>query len=90
MPDAAVATGLVDFVTPVDQVARRLGEIVHHRRAIQTEEGEDMFDLIDKTNRIFRENPDAKTAYFSLARRLPKPRPRPATPAADRRACVGG
>ena len=42
--------------------------------------GEDMFDLIDKTNRIFRKNPDAKTAYFSLARRLPEATSAPGDP----------
>ena len=40
IPDAAVATCPVDFVIPVEQVARRLGEIVHHRRAIQTEDAQ--------------------------------------------------
>jgi len=32
MPDSAVATGLVDFILPVDQIAPRLDEIIQHRR----------------------------------------------------------
>lgn len=32
MPDSAVATGLVDFVLPVEQIAGRLDDIIQHRR----------------------------------------------------------
>nr|WP_268968572.1 chemotaxis protein CheB [Palleronia pontilimi] len=32
MPDSAVATGLVDFVLPVEQIAGRLDEIIQHRQ----------------------------------------------------------
>ena len=34
MPDAAVATGLVDFVLPARQIAERIAQIVHHRRTL--------------------------------------------------------
>ena len=33
MPDAAVATGLVDFVLPAGEIATRLEQIIHHRRS---------------------------------------------------------
>ncbi|HKK97007.1 MAG TPA: chemotaxis protein CheB, partial [Marivita sp.] len=32
MPDSAVATGVVDFILPVEQIARRLDEIIQHRQ----------------------------------------------------------
>ncbi len=39
---------------------------------------EDLFDIVDKTHRIFRKNPDAKTSYSAL---LDKPRRPQALPA---------
>ena len=32
MPDSAVATGLVDFILPIEQIAGRVNEIIQHRR----------------------------------------------------------
>ncbi len=34
MPESAVATGLVDFVLPVEQIAGRLDEIIQHRQQL--------------------------------------------------------
>ncbi len=34
MPDSAVATGLVDFVLPAEDIARRLEEMIYHRRQL--------------------------------------------------------
>jgi two-component system CheB/CheR fusion protein len=40
MPDAALATGLVDFILPVDKIARRLDEMAHHRQSIRSEDAQ--------------------------------------------------
>ncbi len=43
MPDSAVATGLVDFVLPAAQIARRLHDMIRHRRGLA--QGADPEDL---------------------------------------------
>lgn len=48
MPDSAVATGLVDFILPVEQIAGRLDEIMRHRQQlIRSDEQASLKDEIE-------------------------------------------
>ena len=37
MPDSAIATGLVDFILPVERIATQLAEIIRHRQRLSNE-----------------------------------------------------
>ena len=56
MPDSAVATGLVDFILPVEQIAGRLDEIIQHRLHLnRSDEQESLKKDIEKALPRFAE-----------------------------------